>query len=452
MAQKISQGNIFGRIGTGIGQGLAEQIPKEIERGRLASGLKELGTKKDLTPFQRYAELISIPGITPQAIESGSRLLEKEALQNSYRNISGNYQKDVPGTDLSNVDLGEKNAPVETLSRRQKSNQGLISSISQKPEINPQNPLSEKFTPRKPWSPERKNSRRLDLLQSGFTIDQTEPILADEEARYLALPAAEQAIYDRDEAIKEGVENKFEKQLADKLQKGVGEAGSRPLYGDITGDQLQSFKKNIEEDLRSNPNLSVDKAIDKWTSKALELAKTKVDVKNLGSKGNFDKFTKASQIRRSLENYGEIFRESGNEEEYFNLLQQLDKEGNGFGLSPQSAAYFSYPRSDKVNSDLETFPDIERISLVAGPSESIKLAKKLLKSMNSSDNPLAIAKYMKDKNPYFDTQSFFDELSSSENLKKLNDMQRRMVSKGVEDWTPNWGDISVLPVNKGRLK
>lgn len=52
--QKIKQGNIFGRIGSGIGQGLAEHAPKEIERSRLASGLKALGEKKVYPPSSNF--------------------------------------------------------------------------------------------------------------------------------------------------------------------------------------------------------------------------------------------------------------------------------------------------------------------------------------------------------------------------------------------------------------
>lgn len=85
MAQKISQGNIFGRIGTGIGQGMAEQIPKEIERNRLASGLKNLSQKKDLSPFEQFSELVGIPGAAdrPQVIQTAGDLLRQQAIINS---------------------------------------------------------------------------------------------------------------------------------------------------------------------------------------------------------------------------------------------------------------------------------------------------------------------------------------------------------------------------------
>lgn len=89
MAQYIKNADIFGRVGSGIGAGLAEQIPKEIERNRLASGLNELGEQKDLTPFQQFARLSSIPGVTPQMIQSGSDLLRQQARGQALAGLDG---------------------------------------------------------------------------------------------------------------------------------------------------------------------------------------------------------------------------------------------------------------------------------------------------------------------------------------------------------------------------
>ena len=70
MAQSISQGNIFGRIGSEIGKGLSEQVPKEVERNRLQSSLKALGEQKDLDPFQRFAGLVGAAHEYPQIVQS----------------------------------------------------------------------------------------------------------------------------------------------------------------------------------------------------------------------------------------------------------------------------------------------------------------------------------------------------------------------------------------------
>lgn len=74
----VKQGNIFGRIGGALGQGLAESIPKEVERKRLSNALQEIGNNPDLNPYQKFSALASAPGSTPQIVESGGRLLQQQ--------------------------------------------------------------------------------------------------------------------------------------------------------------------------------------------------------------------------------------------------------------------------------------------------------------------------------------------------------------------------------------
>ena len=57
----VKQPNIFGRIGSGIGQGLAETLPKEMERGRLSQGLQQFEKESgNLKPVQQYTRLAEI--------------------------------------------------------------------------------------------------------------------------------------------------------------------------------------------------------------------------------------------------------------------------------------------------------------------------------------------------------------------------------------------------------
>ncbi len=62
-----------------FGKGVGDAIPKAVESYTLRKGLENIGNQKDMTPFQRFAAMSSIPGVTPQMIESGSRLLQHEA-------------------------------------------------------------------------------------------------------------------------------------------------------------------------------------------------------------------------------------------------------------------------------------------------------------------------------------------------------------------------------------
>lgn len=104
--------SVFGRIGTGLGQGLAQQLPQEIERGRLASGLKSLSDQQGLTPFQQFSALASIPGITPQMIQSGAELLKQQGIRNAYKRggASGQeFQEQNPqvSPNLQSVQFGQ---------------------------------------------------------------------------------------------------------------------------------------------------------------------------------------------------------------------------------------------------------------------------------------------------------------------------------------------------------
>lgn len=81
MPQEI-QGNIFGRLGTALGKGLSETVPKEIEHYRLRSGLKNLADEADngnLSPSQFLAKAAGTYGISPQMVQSFGQLSQQQA-------------------------------------------------------------------------------------------------------------------------------------------------------------------------------------------------------------------------------------------------------------------------------------------------------------------------------------------------------------------------------------
>ncbi len=78
MSYEVKNASLFGRIGSGIGQGLAQQLPQEIDRGRLSEGLKNLESNPNLTPLQRYGRLLTLPGLTPQGLQGYSDLSRQE--------------------------------------------------------------------------------------------------------------------------------------------------------------------------------------------------------------------------------------------------------------------------------------------------------------------------------------------------------------------------------------
>ena len=114
MAQYIRNANIFGRVGTGIGQGLAESLPKEIERGRLQSGLQNLENQKGLSPFQQFSRLAAIPGITPQMIQSGSELLRQQGVGEGLKNVNASPEQAQQSPLQQYIVNQPQNAPNQT--------------------------------------------------------------------------------------------------------------------------------------------------------------------------------------------------------------------------------------------------------------------------------------------------------------------------------------------------
>jgi len=107
---KVKPGNIFGRVGEGFGQGLAQQIPKEIDRYRLQQGLEDVSQNSEgLTPFQQFAKLSSIPGATPQMIESGTNLLRQQAKGNALAQFQN---RPAPGTPFPEMKAPTPASPM----------------------------------------------------------------------------------------------------------------------------------------------------------------------------------------------------------------------------------------------------------------------------------------------------------------------------------------------------
>ena len=92
---KVKPANIFGRIGSGIGKGLAEQLPKEIERGRLASGLKNLGQAGG-SQYEQIAGLLGTPGVTPEIAGAILPYLQQHLARQEAQKRLGGEQGNIP--------------------------------------------------------------------------------------------------------------------------------------------------------------------------------------------------------------------------------------------------------------------------------------------------------------------------------------------------------------------
>lgn len=465
MAQMIKQGNIFGRIGTGIGQGLAQQLPEEMNRGRLAAGLKNFESEhQNLNPMQQLARLSAIPGITPQMIQSFSELARINNQKNAYGN--GQNQQGSQGmpasADLSQVQQsnildqlsngasnpmiqGGVGAAAGSVNNGQRTPN--VVSNERTPEIVNENPLNPATLARTPWTPQQRDSKVLQYMNQGFLVDQAKELAADDESRELAVPEALQKRLDQLTGKSDQARAEFRRQLESKLEKG-GEG----VFKDVTGEMLVNMERGLERDLRTHPNASFKDVANDWSNRALNVAKAKNQLSKLAQTTGIETFVKGDQVLKKLRDYEDIFHKAGNSEEYYNMLRKNPDEG-GFGFSPQGAAVIAYPPSQKVLSYVSGFKsdnnEWSKYGLLPNPEKiennARKAAIEIGKSIGPDDSLLSVARALSEKDPEFDQEAFFEQLSEDKDQLPLNDRQRRELAEGAKDILPTWGDIKYLP-------
>jgi hypothetical protein len=243
MSYSIRPGSIWGRIGTEAGKGLAEAIPKEAERARLAAGIEQLSKEKGLTPFQQLGRLASLPGVTPQLIQSGGELLKN---QSTFEGLGrGNSRNGNPRERMEMTNQGGQ--PASEAIREQRFGPGGVGSVvpreeqanlnqerpqpAGQPQVSENNPLRPQAQPRGPWTPERRYDE-IDYLHEKFpqlTFNEISSMASENEARDLAQPEAERQRDTYNEAQQEKLKNKFQEYLEKNLQK-----TKEGTYADIT--------------------------------------------------------------------------------------------------------------------------------------------------------------------------------------------------------------------------
>lgn len=448
MSYEVKQGNIFGRIGSGIGQGLAEQLPKEIDRNRLASGLKQFEQESaNLTPMQVVARAAAIPGSTPQLIQTLGEL----AKQQNIRNAFGKGRRGTEDLPPKNQEQDIRNVQFANLPQDQIARTGSPQS-SQAPNVSPQemgqpqivdrNPLRQEAIPKASWTKEQRNDEigRIFAEFPNLTFPEAQAMAADNEARDLAQPLGEQAIDTYLQEKQKLATDKFTKQLETKLQK-KGEN----VFADISGEMLNNLQRGMERELRTNPKASVDDVVNNWTNKALDLAKTNSQLDKLAKSSFFATpiLLNKEEYRNKLKTYQKDFADAGNTEEFFNKLKA------DFMMSPQGAAYLAYPR----NKNLRSYLDKVKINKLHEPQKysynARKQAADIENLITSNDSLLAIAMDLRTKDPFFDQNSFFNQLREDMDNMSLTKRQTRELEVGTSSMLPSWGDLLILPAFRG---
>ena len=365
MAQYIKQGNIFGRIGSGLGKGLAEQLPKEVERGRLQSGLRNLGEQKGQTPFQQFAGLASLPGATPQMIQSGTDLLRQQAILDNVNR--GNQPTPTPQQKPPYEDPRLKPPSATTTGS---------TAANLEPYIPPSGPEREQMA-RNLMANEPQVYRSLDEARAAIAnqvsgnIDQSNALIGKGE-------------------LEEKVQNRSEQKLKDEIA---------TVGAQIPGKLLSKLQQQAIDDVTSL-KLSPDQAKIEYGKRADEMSN---DFSNIKSWGDLGLITKSPKdLIRSMSAL------QTNAKKYGYQKEAADSMIADNGVTPQFAYATMYPVSDikPLNDTLKSLKDVKPIvdlgiekfgDYVTGGKLNPKyrtleqIMPKLAKDMGKEGSPLAIS-------------------------------------------------------------
>jgi len=468
MAQYIKQGSIFGRIGSGIGKGIAEQLPKEIENQRLRAGLNDVAKQADqgnLSPASFLAKVAGTYGVTPQIVQSFTELSKLQNQRNAFQN-SANGGRLPPGTDqgpgfkaspdmagvqTANILDQAANAgmPMQTSLNPQaiapsptgvqppSPNLQKTPNVGRKediPQVAPGNPLNQQNLPRNAWTPQERNAVISDYINQGFLPDQAQQLASDDESRYLGQPEVYRERQAEIKAAKQEARNALTRHLETKLQK-TGEN----VFKDIEGPMLLNAERGMIRDLIVNPKSDIDNVANDWSERLYRTAIAKGKLRTMGQTTGIENFLKGNQSINKLKEYQDIFKKSGNLEEFQNILV-----GPDFGMSTQAAASVAYPPSKKV---ADYFKNVKTDKFRGSNDQKArKAAIEIGKNIQPDDSILSIARKLSEIDPYFDQKTFFEQISEDKDELGLNERQRLELAEQPTNFLPNWADLLFLPI------
>jgi len=429
-------GNILGRIGKGLGKSLAEQVPKEVERYRLSSGLEALNKEQGLSPKEYFTKALSIPGVgdRPEVVRQLSELSKHENIRNAYGKAGMQGQEPLT-RDVANTlaEEGFRGQQIPGTSEK------AVTGKEKQRQILEKNPLREEAQPKGPWTPEERNAEKYKISQQfpWMNPEEVSQQARENEVAERERPTVEQQRDASLRAVQEDLNNKFTSQLETALQK-----EGKETFKDVTGEMQLNIRKAMENDLRSNPGANTDQIVKKWVDKSLDVAKAKNNFKKLASNTGYESLFKGEQTLNQLKQYSKIFKDAGNSEEYFNILQ------NEMGFSPQAAASIAYEPNPTFKEYVNKIKPLSEKDIGGALGRSVKYANDIENYIGNNDSILAFAKYLRDKDPFFDQQAFFKRLLEIQGDIGLNDRQKREIAEGPSDIFANWADLLFLPFKK----
>ncbi len=428
MAQEIQNANIFGRIGSGLGAGLAEQLPKEIERNRLSSGLNRFAEDSaNLTPLQQLARISTIPGVTPQMIQSfgelGKQQSKGQALIQSQNR--GNEIKKSPFPKDNKMGLNKPSGSE-------------IPSITQEENLRK---IQEGYVPPTQEQIIENAGRMFNENPALYGNDPNKAIEAAEKAELRKEKIYETANIQNEKLS--GIQDNVVKRLKDQSNK-LGVEIPSNVYSDIEDRAIQSTKpKSL-----GGEGLTEQQSIKKYGKELDSISRDYSKLNQLSGWGIT--LNKPSEITRTLKSIQNSFEERG---DTYNLADSMIEK---YDVSPKFAYALAEPvkRENNLNKEIKSLPVLKGMENIAAYNvnpkvsreKTLEISPKLAKSLGKKGSPLAVAYELEKKG--YDPKSWLNyvrdhkkELDLSVRQADQLDIPQNLIGKWNDWWLSSFSGI-----------
>lgn len=444
---EVKPPHILGRIGAGFGQGLAEQLPKEMERGRLSQGLKNFEKEAaNLSPLEQATRLFSIPGITPQMVQVLPEILkqqnERQAAINAGKSATRG-REEAPSQfayPTSKEQVSTANEPSGQLPRGRQNLLQLAEDMAKRPKgLTTKEPIAAALSDIRSPTQEELFDKRAQILDQNpwMSVAAAQQQAEDYFARQNAQKTAAIEKGARQEALQAKVDQALDKELQLLLQK-----DDKGIFENISGESISALKDQAREDV-ANGRLTPDQSARKYGKLALQIAKNNSKLKEMSQTPLILQSPKA--ILNNLKEASRLWKDANRSEEFSNNLQSQ------FSISQKLADSIAYPIQDnkKLNTYIDKYKPARPRGLTGLPNSSdieqlsTKAADDIASMGFSPDDSInSVIVRFKDKDPYFNETAFIDRLRKLYNDGKLplNPRQREEIISQETTWFPNLKD------------
>lgn len=427
MVQVISDefgGNVFGRLGKGLGKGLSEQLPKEVERGRLAAGLRNLEQEKNLDPMQFFTRALSIPGMTPQAIESLGKLA-KHRMQAEGLKGMGERGKEFPRLRREEVEGAKGEAPSLTT----------------------RTPLEATLKPYIPMGKDEINLEASQLYEENPGFFQHEPqraidYVVQQDEREQARNAALEGQRSKEQNVQKTITDALRHQSLS-----LGTKVPSNVYSQVEDKAINAVRSKAD----GGEGLTEQEAMKKYGK---ELDSISRDYNAIPQMGNWSVITrKAGKTLGVIKSLQSKFAERDDLE---NFAQTIESENK---ISPGLAYSLAYPISSnkQLSGAINSITPINKTNIAKAflPGQTLhtligkgkelleapqierktqEISKKLAPLLGKNGSPLAVGEELKNKG--YDPETWMNYLRKNRNSLGLTEIQGRELDKTIPDNPP----------------